>query len=48
MDRQYEARHGQAGGPDTQQCQPDEEVEADVVAEVKGFVGAFPGFEDEE
>ena len=48
MDRQHEARHGQASGPDAQQGQPDEEIEADVVAEMKRFVRTFPSFEYEE
>lgn len=48
MDRQHEARHGQAGGPDAQQRQTDKEIEADVVSEMERFVWTFPSFEYEE
>ena len=48
MDRQHETRQGQAGGPDAQQRQPDEEIEADVVAEMERLVLGFPSSEYEE
>ena len=46
--RQQEARYAHAGGPDSHQRQTDKEIEADVVAEMEGFVWTFPSFEYEE